>query len=84
MLTKLDQYDEKVMLPWFKFERPKQEDNLIIFGHWASLGRHFENRAYGIDSGCVWEGELSLMRVDQDLLSDLLLFLRSFPPYSIL
>ncbi|MDM1545028.1 symmetrical bis(5'-nucleosyl)-tetraphosphatase [Ignatzschineria indica] len=63
--NKLDQYDEKVMLPWFKFERPKQEDNLIIFGHWASLGRHFENRAYGIDSGCVWEGELSLIRVDQ-------------------
>ncbi len=63
--NKLDQYDEKVMLPWFKFERPKQKNNLIIFGHWASLGRHFENQAYGIDSGCVWEGELTLIRIDQ-------------------
>ena len=63
--NKLDQYDATIMLPWFKFARPKQAENLIIFGHWASLGRHFENNAYGIDSGCVWEGELTLIRIDQ-------------------
>ena len=63
--NKMDEYDSQIMQPWFKFERPKQNESLIIFGHWASLGRHFENNTYGIDSGCVWEGELTLLKIDQ-------------------
>ncbi len=62
--NKTESYDTAVMKPWFQFERPFHQRTQIIYGHWASLGIHHENGTYCIDSGCVWEGSLTVIRID--------------------
>ncbi len=62
--NKQQEYNADLMQPWFKYPRPKHQGTKIIYGHWASLGVHQENGTYCIDSGCVWQGKLSALRVD--------------------
>lgn len=46
-------------IPWFRAPNRKTANNKIIFGHWAALEGVQENNVYGIDTGCVWKGNLS-------------------------
>lgn len=49
--------------PWF--ELAKIPDKVtIFFGHWASLGLHLGTHAVGLDTGCVWGGSLTAMRIE--------------------
>ncbi|NOR52298.1 MAG: symmetrical bis(5'-nucleosyl)-tetraphosphatase [Gammaproteobacteria bacterium] len=50
--------------PWFQIEGRKSRKNRIIFGHWSTLGLHHENNATSIDTGCLWGGTLTAMRID--------------------
>ena len=50
--------------PWFRLPNRQNKDIKIIFGHWASLGQHQEKNIYALDSGCVWGGKLTAMRLD--------------------
>ncbi len=52
-------------LPWFKHGNRKTRKEKILFGHWAALqGGIFENNAFALDSGCVWGGKLTVMKLD--------------------
>ncbi|HIO28381.1 symmetrical bis(5'-nucleosyl)-tetraphosphatase [Marinobacter salarius] len=49
--------------PWFRF--PRQDDVRVVFGHWAALeGQTESTRYFGLDTGCVWGGKLTLMNLD--------------------
>lgn len=49
--------------PWF--ELAEVPDGVTIyFGHWASLGLHLGASAIGLDTGCVWGGELTAIRIE--------------------
>ncbi|MCL6271803.1 symmetrical bis(5'-nucleosyl)-tetraphosphatase [Sansalvadorimonas sp. 2012CJ34-2] len=50
--------------PWY-LHKHKREGNLtIIFGHWAALnGQVFREGYEALDTGCVWGGKLTLMRL---------------------
>ncbi len=50
--------------PWFRLPNRRNMDVKIIFGHWAALGQHQEKNIYALDSGCVWGGKLTAMRLD--------------------
>lgn len=50
-------------LPWFEVPGRRSRDERIIFGHWSTLGYHSEHNLWGIDSGCLWGGELTALRV---------------------
>lgn len=50
--------------PWFRIEGRKSAAEPIIFGHWSTLGLHLENNAVSIDTGCLWGGTLTAMRID--------------------
>lgn len=51
-------------LPWFKHPRPKHAGTRILFGHWASLnGKTGIDDVIGLDTGCVWGRELTIMRL---------------------
>ena len=54
--------------PWFKHpERPKRSDRpTLVFGHWAALGLHLGKKEIGLDSGCVWGGPLTAMRLEDE------------------
>jgi bis(5'-nucleosyl)-tetraphosphatase (symmetrical) len=50
-------------LPWFRHpHRPAAE--LTVFGHWSALGFHREDGVLGLDSGCVWGGGLTAVRLE--------------------
>lgn len=51
-------------MPWF--ELPAQEPQMdIVFGHWAALSHHPNNRPfYAIDTGCVWGASLTALRIE--------------------
>lgn len=49
------------LVPWF---RKRTDDTTFVFGHWASLGLWLEGKVLGLDSGCVWNGSLTALRLD--------------------
>ena len=52
------------LLPWFTLPGRRSRDLHIVFGHWSTLGRYHEPGIIGLDSGCLWGGELSAVRLD--------------------
>jgi len=54
----------KGFLPWFKIPNQRNSDSCIIFGHWSALGFQVESQYVGMDSGCVWGGSLSAVRLE--------------------
>ena len=38
----------------------------IAFGHWSSLGLMDRPDLLGLDTGCVWGGRLTAVRIDGD------------------
>lgn len=57
----------KGYLPWFAMPRPEQKEYKIIFGHWAALkGEVNAKNVFGIDTGCVWGGSLTALRLEDE------------------
>lgn len=54
------------LLPWFDIPGRKSADMNIVFGHWSTLGFHISLGAYCLDTGCLWGGELTALRLDGD------------------
>ncbi len=50
--------------PWFRHKHRKTRDTTIVFGHWAALGLYMKKRVICLDSGCVWGGRLSALRLE--------------------
>jgi bis(5'-nucleosyl)-tetraphosphatase (symmetrical) len=50
--------------PWFWWPHRASRDMQIIFGHWATLGYYADNGVYALDSGCVWGGFLTALRLE--------------------
>lgn len=51
--------------PWFAYPNPGLEGVELVFGHWAALeGKVSAPGVYGLDTGCVWGGELTLLRLE--------------------
>lgn len=54
--------------PWFKHKNRQTRNVKIVFGHWAALGLHLKKRTTCLDSGCVWGGRLSAIRLEDQQL----------------
>jgi bis(5'-nucleosyl)-tetraphosphatase (symmetrical) len=50
--------------PWFKHKHRLTRDISVVFGHWAALGVRVKKRYISMDSGCVWGGKLSALRLE--------------------
>ena len=57
-------------LPWFAVPGRRSADTGLIFGHWSTLGQvHWpQHRVWCIDTGAVWGGQLTALRVDDGAL----------------
>jgi len=53
--------------PWFEYPRPASEpaNTQYLFGHWAALEGHTgKDQFHALDTGCVWGGGLTMLRLD--------------------
>lgn len=52
--------------PWFNYPRAEADrDTQFLFGHWAALeGKTSSGQFLALDTGCVWGGCLTLLRLD--------------------
>lgn len=47
--------------PWFEGRR---DDRTLVYGHWSALGLQLAPRWAGLDTGCVWGGSLTALRLE--------------------
>ncbi|HEX6363561.1 MAG TPA: symmetrical bis(5'-nucleosyl)-tetraphosphatase [Albitalea sp.] len=52
------------VLPWFEAPGRRTEGVPIAFGHWSALGLVNRPDLLALDTGCVWGGALTCVRVD--------------------
>jgi len=46
---------------WYEMRRDQRP---IIFGHWSALGLKLTEKIAGLDTGCVWGGPLTALRLE--------------------
>lgn len=52
-------------MPWFKAPHRKMRNQKIVFGHWSALqGETGESHVFALDTGVVWGGCLTALRLD--------------------
>lgn len=51
-------------LPWFELEDRASADTTIVFGHWSAIGLRQTNNVNALDTGCLWGGALTALRLD--------------------
>lgn len=51
------------IMPWFELPHRKTEKTTIIFGHWSTLGLMIRKHLIALDTGCVWGGKLTAIRL---------------------
>jgi bis(5'-nucleosyl)-tetraphosphatase (symmetrical) len=57
----------KSLMPWFEVPKRKSADMRIIFGHWSALGYYEGPNCYAIDTGCLWGGQLTALRLGEQV-----------------
>ncbi len=56
------------LYPWFDAPNRRNTDHRIIMGHWSTLGLKIRPDLIAIDTGCIWGGCLTALRLDDDAL----------------
>jgi bis(5'-nucleosyl)-tetraphosphatase (symmetrical) len=51
-------------IPWFRVPGRRSANARILFGHWSSLGWYAREGVVSLDTGCVWGGRLTALRLD--------------------
>ena len=51
-------------LPWFDVPLRKSADRTVICGHWSALGLKVEHNLLSLDTGCLWGGALTAVRLE--------------------
>lgn len=51
-------------VPWFDVPKRASQDATVIFGHWSALGLKVLPNIIALDTGCLWGGSLTAMRLE--------------------
>jgi len=51
------------LIPWFDVDPRKSADVTVVFGHWSALGLLLRPNLIALDTGCVWGGKLTAVRL---------------------
>ncbi|AVF42343.1 symmetrical bis(5'-nucleosyl)-tetraphosphatase [Pandoraea apista] len=49
--------------PWFELPGRRTADVTVVFGHWSALGLVMRENVLGLDTGCVWGGKLTAVKL---------------------
>ncbi len=55
------------LYPWFAVPGQVERELRVVCGHWSTLGLFQGLGVHAIDTGCVWGGKLTALRLDQEL-----------------
>ncbi len=50
--------------PWFDVPNRASRKATVIFGHWSALGLLHRKNVIALDTGCLWGGPMSAIRLD--------------------
>lgn len=50
--------------PWFDIPERASCNATVIFGHWSALGLMIKENAIALDTGCLWGGPLTAIRLE--------------------
>ena len=54
-------------IPWFEFKQKAIKHNRLVFGHWSTLPSDQYGQCFALDSGCLWGGRLTALRIDKKI-----------------
>ena len=52
-------------LPWYEVPGRASDADRILFGHWSTLGYHQSRNTWALDSGCLWGGKLTALKLSK-------------------
>lgn len=52
------------LMPWFEVPGRHSATLNIVFGHWSTLGPRTDQGIFPLDTGCLWGGALTAVRLD--------------------
>ncbi len=60
------------IIPWYDFASMQQGVNIdkqlnIVFGHWSTLKDPEHTHLYPLDTGCLWGGKLTALKIDSEM-----------------
>lgn len=51
-------------LPWYAVPQRASSDATVVFGHWSALGLIVRPNVIALDTGCLWGGNLTAIRLE--------------------
>ena len=51
-------------MPWFEVPDRRSADTVLVTGHWSALGLKILPNLLALDSGCLWGGPLTAVRLE--------------------
>ncbi len=51
-------------VPWFEIPERASRDLRVVFGHWSTLGKVEYPGVFALDTGCIWGGALTALRLE--------------------
>lgn len=51
-------------VPWFEAPGRKSRKATVIFGHWSALGLRLAPNVIALDTGCLWGGPMTAIRLE--------------------
>ena len=51
-------------LPWFEVPDRQSAESVLVTGHWSALGLKITPNLLALDSGCLWGGHLTAIRLE--------------------
>ena len=54
------------VMPWFQVPSRRSQGDTLIFGHWSTLGLYRGDNVIALDTGCLWGGQLTALRLEDD------------------
>lgn len=52
------------LIPWYDMPGRRSLDVRVVFGHWSTLGLYVRSDVVALDTGCLWGGRLTALRLE--------------------